>query len=145
MGYYPPDGIYPTYGAFVKSLNDPRTPKEKNFAKAQEGVRKDVECAFGVLQTRFAIVSGPSRMWDRDTLHDIMTVCIILYNMIVEEKRKSMEIGHADNSERIADERQCININHVSTLPPSAHFLRGALLGTFRDIWKSETKTSTSK
>ncbi|OAD79480.1 hypothetical protein PHYBLDRAFT_154142 [Phycomyces blakesleeanus NRRL 1555(-)] len=94
MRYYLTDGIYPTYGAFVKEI-----------CEGTGGVRKDVECAFDVVQAHFAIVSGPSRMWDRDTLHDIMTVCIILHNMIVEKKRKSMEIGHADNSERIADER----------------------------------------
>ncbi|KAG1439637.1 hypothetical protein G6F56_012229 [Rhizopus delemar] len=89
MGYYLTDGIYPTFATFVKSFNDPKTAKEKLFSKAQEAVRKDVERAFGVLQSRFAIVAGPARMWNQKSLHDIMTTCIILHNMIVECEREN--------------------------------------------------------
>jgi hypothetical protein len=35
------------------------------FAQNQEGARKDVEHAFGVLQARFAIVREPGRMWKK--------------------------------------------------------------------------------
>ena len=30
---------------------------------------------------------GPARMWDMQTLNDIMYACIILHNMIVEDER----------------------------------------------------------
>ena len=60
--------------------------KEKYFSSAQESVRKDVERAFGVLQSRFAIVRGPSRFWDIPTISDIMKACVIMYNMIVEDE-----------------------------------------------------------
>ena len=53
----------------------------------QEVCRKDVERAFGVLQSRFAIVKGPVRFWKKNVLHDIMTTCIILHNMIIEDER----------------------------------------------------------
>ena len=53
----------------------------------QEGCRKDVERAFGVLQSRFAIVAGPTRFWNKNVLHDIMTGCIIMHNMIIEDER----------------------------------------------------------
>lgn len=53
----------------------------------KEACRKDVERAFGVLQSRFAIVAGPSRYWRKNVLHDIMTTCIILHNMIIEDER----------------------------------------------------------
>ena len=53
----------------------------------QEACRKDVEHAFGVLQSRFAIVAGPTRFWRKEVLHDIMTTCIILHNMIVGDER----------------------------------------------------------
>ena len=53
----------------------------------QESCRKDVERAFGVLQSRFAIIVGPSRFWRKEVLHDIMTTCIILHNMIIEDER----------------------------------------------------------
>ena len=53
----------------------------------QESCRKDVERAFGVLQSRFAIVAGPARFWKKSVLHDIMSACIIMHNMIIEEER----------------------------------------------------------
>jgi hypothetical protein len=44
----------------LKSIKEkkgiPLSKKEANFTKTQEAVRKDIERAFGVLQTRFAIV-----------------------------------------------------------------------------------------
>ncbi|KAK3230174.1 hypothetical protein Dsin_002055 [Dipteronia sinensis] len=57
------------------------------FAMKQEGCRKDVEHAFGVLQSRFAIVAGPERFWQKHVLHDIMIACIIMQNMIIEDER----------------------------------------------------------
>ena len=53
----------------------------------QEGSRKDVKRAFGVLQSRFAIVAGSARFWNKCVLHDIMTACIIMHNMIIEDER----------------------------------------------------------
>jgi len=54
-------------------------------------VRKDVERAFGVLQAQFAIVRGPARMWDKATLRQIMTACVIMHNMIIEDERSEDE------------------------------------------------------
>ncbi|KAK9215200.1 hypothetical protein WN944_007204 [Citrus x changshan-huyou] len=58
-----------------------------SYYLADEACQKDVERAFGVLQSRFAIVAGPSRFWNKHVLHDIMTVCIIMHNMIIEDER----------------------------------------------------------
>nr|XP_025661156.1 uncharacterized protein LOC112756751 [Arachis hypogaea] len=55
MGYYLSDGIYPEWATFVKSISKPQGDKHKLFAQYQEGQRKDVERAFGVLQARFTI------------------------------------------------------------------------------------------
>lgn len=91
MGYYLADGIYPQWATFVKTIPQPLGNKRKYFAKAQEAVRKDVERAFGVLQSRFAIVRGPARFWDKDTLRQIMIACVIMHNMIVEDERDEDE------------------------------------------------------
>lgn len=87
MGYYLADGIYPKWATLVQTIHDPRGPKKKLFAMKQEACRKDVERAFGVLQSRFAIVAGPTRLWSKTVLHDIMTTCIIMHNMIIEDER----------------------------------------------------------
>ncbi|KAL5737023.1 hypothetical protein ACOSQ2_031811 [Xanthoceras sorbifolium] len=86
-GYYLTDGIYPKWSTLVQTIYDPRGPKKRLFAMKQEACRKDVERAFGVLQSRFAIVKGPARFWNKHVLHDIMSSCIIMHNMIVEDER----------------------------------------------------------
>ena len=30
---------------------------------------------------------GPARFWNKRVLHDIMTTCIIMHNMIIEDER----------------------------------------------------------
>jgi hypothetical protein len=40
-----------------------------------------------VLQARFAIVCGPARLYQPETLKEIMMACIILHNMIVEDEQ----------------------------------------------------------
>jgi hypothetical protein len=41
---------------FVKTIPTPLGPARSHYAKQQESCRKDVEGAFGVLQSRFVIV-----------------------------------------------------------------------------------------
>ncbi|XP_065860788.1 uncharacterized protein [Euphorbia lathyris] len=86
MGYYLADGIYPKWSTLVQTIRDPQTLKMKHFAKKQESCRKDVECAFGVLQSRFAIIRNPVRFWKKNVLQDVMRTCIILHNMIIEDE-----------------------------------------------------------
>ena len=85
-GYYLADGIYPEWAVFVKTIPLPQTEKDKLFARHQEGARKDVERAFGVLQSRFNIVRRPARLWKRASVGKIMEACVILHNMIVEDE-----------------------------------------------------------
>ncbi|XP_057742911.1 uncharacterized protein LOC130961184 [Arachis stenosperma] len=87
MRYYLADGIYPEWATFVKSISKPQGEKHKLFVQYQEGQRKDVERAFGVLQARFAIIRGPTQFWEKKKLANIMRACIKLHNMIVEDER----------------------------------------------------------
>ncbi|CAH9104978.1 unnamed protein product [Cuscuta europaea] len=87
MGYYLADGIYPQYATLIQTISQPSSVKEKLFAKLQESTRKDVERAFGVLQSWWHIVKGPARFWSAKDLGKIMKTCIILHNMIIENER----------------------------------------------------------
>jgi hypothetical protein len=89
-GYYLADGIYPEWAALVKSIRSPQLEKHKLYAREQEGARKDVERAFGVLQARFNIVRRPARSWSHRILRTIMKACVILHNMIVEDEGVEM-------------------------------------------------------
>uniref|UniRef100_A0A0D3ACM1 Myb-like domain-containing protein n=1 Tax=Brassica oleracea var. oleracea TaxID=109376 RepID=A0A0D3ACM1_BRAOL len=87
LAYYLTDGIYPKWATFIQSIPLPQGPKAVLFAQHQEAVRKDVERAFGVLQSRFVIAKNPSLFWDKIKIGRIMRACIILHNMIVEDER----------------------------------------------------------
>jgi hypothetical protein len=85
------DGIYPNWPVFMKTIPNPQGPARKSFAKVQEECTKDIERAFGVLQKRFAIARNPARSRKPERLKMIMTTCIILHNMIVEDQRTARE------------------------------------------------------
>ncbi|GJW83125.1 ALP1-like protein isoform X1 [Tanacetum coccineum] len=51
-GYYLADDIYPQWASFVKSFTVASSEKNVLYKRKQEGARKDIERAFGVLQGR---------------------------------------------------------------------------------------------
>ncbi|XP_048623660.1 uncharacterized protein LOC111207822 [Brassica napus] len=83
--------------------------KAEKFAEKQESARKDVERAFGVLQSTFAIVKNPALQWDKEKIGKIMKTCVILHNMIVENERhgyaqintSEFESGESSRSSRV--------------------------------------------
>ncbi|XP_040367382.1 uncharacterized protein LOC121050651 [Rosa chinensis] len=98
--YYLVDGIYPRWATFLKTVRNSTRPKEIEFAKAQEGYRKDVERCFGILQSQFGIVRGAARGWHKEDLRYIMLTCIILHNMIVENELPEDSDDEEDNNMR---------------------------------------------
>jgi len=88
--------------------------------------RKDIERAFGVLQSRFAIVRGPARFWDKQTLKNIMTCCVILHNMIIEDERGlNLDLPYDNVGSRVKPDRNpdCVE----------------AFLQTYREIENEDT------
>ena len=88
MGYYLADDIYPQWATLVQTISSLQGAKQQHFAMMQKSAMKDVERAFGVPQSRFVIICGAIRFWDPKMLGNIMKSCIILYNMIVQDKRE---------------------------------------------------------
>ncbi|CAJ2642043.1 unnamed protein product [Trifolium pratense] len=124
MTYYLADGIYPSYPTFVKSIRLPRSEPDKLFAKYQEGCRKDIERAFGVLQARFKIIREPARLWDIEDLGLIMRTCIILHNMIVEDERDSYIQRWADFDQGEGSESSTPQPHSTEVLPAFADHVR---------------------
>jgi hypothetical protein len=89
IGYYLTDGIYPSWPAFMKGVSVPQQEKHQFFSMKQASVRKDVECAFGILKKRFSILAIPSQSYSQHILDLIMCAYIVLHNMIIDDERDS--------------------------------------------------------
>ena len=95
MGYYLADKFYSNWSIFVKTIPKSLGAKRKYFTSKQESARKDVEQAFGVLQSCFTIVYGHVLYLDKETLANIMKTCIIMHNMIIEDEgAMNLEFDH---------------------------------------------------
>ncbi|GJY43578.1 ALP1-like protein isoform X1 [Tanacetum coccineum] len=89
-GYYLADDIYPQWASFVKSFTVASLEKNVLYKRKQEGARKDIERAFGVLQGRWRIISQLTRAWTINKLRRVMHTCIILHNMILEDQKYAL-------------------------------------------------------
>lgn len=81
------DGICPKRRIFAHSCAGAVTEMEKHFAKAQEGARKSVERVLGALFQRLNILHMPSRLWHKDDMTVVVTACVIIHSMVVEERK----------------------------------------------------------
>ena len=85
-GYYLADGIYPQWSTLVKTIPNPQGEKRQRFAQMQESARKDVERAFGVLQSRWGIIQNPTLTWSIQKLWEVSTACVTMHNNMVEDE-----------------------------------------------------------
>uniref|UniRef100_A0A0D3C1I9 DDE Tnp4 domain-containing protein n=1 Tax=Brassica oleracea var. oleracea TaxID=109376 RepID=A0A0D3C1I9_BRAOL len=118
LPYYLTDGIYLKWATFIQSISIPQGPKAVLFSQHQEAVRKDVERAFGVLQARFAIVKNPALFWDKVKIVKITRACIILHNMIVEDKRDGYTQFDVSEFQQGEDNRSShVNLTYSTDMP----------------------------
>jgi Plant transposon protein len=94
--FYLVDGIYPDLSRFVKSTKGPITVPQRLYSGWQEGIQKDIERAFGVLQCKFEILVRKVEYWHLDKIKDMVTCCLILNNMMVENRVGNCE--HEENA-----------------------------------------------
>jgi hypothetical protein len=85
--YFLTDGIYPKYSRFVRGLKEePTFDDEIKFTAWQASARKDIERAFGVLQSKFKVVSYPIHALDTKGICATVATCIVLHNMAVSDR-----------------------------------------------------------
>jgi hypothetical protein len=76
---------------FVKSFDEPIGLANKRYAAWQEGSRKDIERAFGVMQRKFHILVRDFEYWFVQEIEEIVLACITLHNMMVEVRLERLE------------------------------------------------------
>lgn len=89
--YFNVDEIYPNWPIFMKIIIATVARKHKRFASGQEGFRKDVERAFGVLMSRWGLLSSPCILWERGDAANVVKTAINVHNVIVENRRMGYE------------------------------------------------------
>ena len=115
--YFLADGIYPSYAYLMKTIPGPRTKKEKHFAKKQEGVRKDVERAFGRLLSKWHILNVAARSWFLENVKKIWRACFILHNMTIRDNDGS---GNSTDKEAVRAKQQEIEQERLRNKVPMA-------------------------
>ena len=102
------DGIYPRYTRFVHGIKQPATKEEQKYTKWQEACRKDIERAFGVLQSKWQCLARPMHQMDLSLVGGRMASCLILHNMCVSDR--VMEDVHAryDPGSTVVEDEQLI-------------------------------------
>jgi hypothetical protein len=80
------DGIYPSYSRFVRGIKVPATREEKKYTSWQEGARKDVERAFGVLKNTWQFLDRPILLHDLTDISNRVVTCLLLHNILVTDR-----------------------------------------------------------
>jgi len=112
--YFLVDGIYPKWAIFIDTFGNPQTDKETHFCKVQEGARKDIERAFGVLVKKWRILGQPIRKWYMENINDILDCCIIFHNMVIEHYRGTYAINDWAPAQVAANDLQGANLARLT-------------------------------
>jgi len=126
--YYLVDGIYPSLSCFLATINDPTTTLDCFFAPKQEGWRKSIERAFGVLKKKFLSVGSKCFLYHQEDMFYLVTASIVMHNMMVHERIGSEEresenfydIGDMQSNDCDSDEDNGSNDDRTSDLNQSA-------------------------
>ena len=133
MGYYFVDWIYPRWLALVKSIFCPIKSKKMLFAQRQEVAMTGVVRAFRC----WTVVKYSTCSQYRLCIFDAMYACIILSNMIIEEKRNNA----ADWQDKIGGSSS--GVASESTTRPPLEFRE--VTSQWAYVWRTSPWSSSSR
>jgi hypothetical protein len=82
-GYLIVDGGYSTASWLMEPFGSGCSVEEKRWSEWLESVRKDIECTFGILKSRFRLFDMPLRFHYFKDIHNAWKMCLILHNMLI--------------------------------------------------------------
>jgi hypothetical protein len=80
------DGAYPQFDRFVKPQKFALLPEEHKFKEWQAASRKDIERAFGILQSQWQAVARPIQLHNVNEVAVLVKCCLCLHNMCVSDR-----------------------------------------------------------
>jgi len=69
-----------TFRGVLMYCNPNLLPFKTHCKKVQKAVWKDIAKCFSILQSPFAIIQDPRKLWQMDTIPNITIPCVILHN-----------------------------------------------------------------
>jgi len=91
--YFICDGGYLEWPCLVSPLEEAGNKHLKRYKKALSATRKDVECTFGILKSRFVWLKNCNHERRSDTIHKVFVTACILHNLLLKED------GHLDKAD----------------------------------------------
>jgi hypothetical protein len=79
------DNGYLNWGVTIPPMKESDTRAELRFSKWLEGMRKDVECTFGILKGRWRILKARIRVHGTKKCDQIWKTCCALHNLLLFE------------------------------------------------------------
>lgn len=67
----------------MRRTHDSPAGAQKDYTKAQEGVRKDIERLLGVLNGRFRVLRRECELLDVEEVVIVSEVCAIMHNLLI--------------------------------------------------------------
>lgn len=78
------DNGYHRWVSTISPMKETSNLESWRWSKWIEGIRKDVECTFGILKGRFRILKNGFRVHNLETTDNIFKTCCALHNMLLE-------------------------------------------------------------
>jgi hypothetical protein len=85
------DGGYLKIGCYIDPKKDKFYRDEVLFSEWLESVRKDVECTFGMIKSRFRFLWGKVMHRDHEVIQNAFQTACILHNLIIQYDGKALE------------------------------------------------------
>ena len=99
LPYFLVDGIYPRWPIFALPIHITDNIREQRYTKAQEGRRKDIERAFGVVQSRFRSLRVEDFRWNLEDIIVSSEACVITHNLLIRMNESGVFVGEADDED----------------------------------------------
>ena len=107
------DNGYLAWSCTVPPDNNATSYNSIRFSEWLESMRKDVECLFGIMKGRFAILRNGFRFHMIEHCDQMWLTCCALHNLLlnIDGLDKNWENGVRSNWEECYTQNQCNNIN----------------------------------